>query len=544
MTLSLKPLEGYRRIDGPIVCVIADGIGIGQRDESDGVYLAYTPVLDELMQGPMATQIKAHGEAVGMPSDEDMGNSEVGHNTLGAGRVYPQGAKLAHIAVEEGTLFEGETWKGAIERGLAGGTVHFLGLLSDGNVHSHIDQLLAMLDRCAEAGVRRVRVHILLDGRDVSERSATGYIDTLEKKLGELRDSEHDYRIASGGGRMITTMDRYEADWSIVERGWKAHVLGEARPFASAAEAVQTYYDEDPDVTDQYLESFVIVDDGEPVGRIEDGDAVICFNFRGDRVIEISRAFEEKDFKPFDRRRVPDVYYAGMTLYDGDTGVPSRYLVQPLEISGAMSEYLCAEGVTSFAVSETQKYGHVTYFWNGNKSGYVDETLEEYVEVPSDRVPFDQRPWMKAAEITDSVVGAVQGGRHRFIRLNYANGDMVGHTGVPAAVRIAVEATDLGLGRLLKALKRAKGAAVVLADHGNADCMFTMKNGKCEPHVAHTLNPVPFIAVDYSGHDQFELRAPGADETPGLSNVAATLLNLLGYKAPEDYDPSLIQLKR
>lgn len=539
---KLTPLNGYQPFDGPVVCVVMDGVGIGNRDESDGVHLAYTPELDLLMQGDLYIQLKAHGTAVGMPTDDDMGNSEVGHNTLGAGRVFAQGAKLVQESIQSGSLFEGDVWKAAVDRATQGGTLHFIGLLSDGNVHSHIDHVLSLVDRCAAEDVPRVRVHVLLDGRDVGERSAMGYLETLEDKLAELNEAGRDFRIASGGGRMITTMDRYNADWSIVERGWQAHVLGEARAFSSATEAVQTYYDEDPKVNDQFLGSFVIVEHEEPIGTIEDGDAVVCFNFRGDRAIELSNAFEQDEFTHFDRKRRPAVLYCGMMQYDGDTNTPEHYLVSPLAVDGCLGEYLCGAGVTSFAISETQKFGHVTYFWNGNNSGYIDDSLEKYVEIPSDRVTCDQRPWMKAAEITDETIAAILSGAFKFIRLNYPNGDMVGHTGVPAAVRISVEAVDLCLARLLPAVEATGGVALILADHGNADLMFTEKEGRRESMVAHTLNPVLCIIKDYSGLDQFKMRAAGVTQTPGLSNVAATLINLLGFEKPDDYDQSLIKL--
>ena len=536
--LHLDPLPGFHPFTGPVVLVIMDGVGLGRRDESDGVFLANTPVLDELLVEPLFVALRAHGKAVGLPSDEDMGNSEVGHNALGAGRVFAQGAQLVNNAIASGSIFGGAAWQDAVKRGTAGGTVHFIGLLSDGNVHSHIDHLFALLDRCAAEGVARVRVHPLLDGRDVGERSALTYIDALEARLARLNGAgARDYRIASGGGRMVTTMDRYGANWGVVERGWKAHVLGIGRHFASAHQAVETYYREDPASTDQYLDSFVIESGGEPIGAVEDGDAVVFFNFRGDRAIEISRAFEEEDFHEFDRVRMPDVFYAGMMQYDGDAQIPKLFLVEPPAIDSTVSQYLCAAGVTAFAISETQKFGHVTYFWNGNNSGYIDEALEEYVEIPSDKVRFDERPWMKAAEITDAVIEAVQSGKYRFIRLNYANGDMVGHTGVPAAIRIAVEAVDLGLRRLLPAVRAAGGVLVVTADHGNADCMFTEKKGKREAMVAHTLNPVPFVVKDFSGANRLSLAGV---PSPGLSNVAATLLVLLGFQKPGDYDPSLL----
>ncbi|HUW60258.1 MAG TPA: 2,3-bisphosphoglycerate-independent phosphoglycerate mutase [Candidatus Bathyarchaeia archaeon] len=537
--LHLRRLDSYHPFPGPVVLVIMDGIGIGKRDESDAVFLANTPVMDTLFREPLFTTLKAHGKAVGLPSDDDMGNSEVGHNAIGAGRVFAQGARLVNEAIASGTIWGGPAWKSVMDQARAGGTVHFIGLLSDGNVHSHITQLMGMLERCATENVERVRVHILLDGRDVGEKSAMDYVTPLEARLAELGVGGKDYRIASGGGRMVTTMDRYGANWQVVERGWKAHVLGEARPFSSAAEAIHTYYDEDRAITDQYLDSFVIVQDGIPVGTIEDGDAVIFFNYRGDRAIEISRAFDEDHFTEFDRKRRPDVFYAGLMQYDGDAMIPKNFLVQPPAIDRTVSQFLCANGVTSFAVSETQKYGHVTYFWNGNNSGYVCEQLEKFVEIPSDRVVFNQRPWMKAAEITDTTLDAVASGKYKFIRLNYPNGDMVGHTGDIAAVRIAVETVDLCLARLLPGIETAGGVCVLTADHGNADCMFTEIKGRREPMVAHTLNPVPFVVKDFSGTNKLTLETPAA---PGISHIAATLIELLGFEKPEDYDPSLIRI--
>jgi 2,3-bisphosphoglycerate-independent phosphoglycerate mutase len=514
-------------------------MGIAKEDESNGLFVSYTPVLDELMKSGNVTTLAAHGIAVGLPTDDDMGNSEVGHNALGAGRVFAQGAKLVNKALKSGTAFNGEAWNTIKKQAANGGTIHFIGLLSDGNVHSHIDQLFTLLTQCATNGFKKVRVHTLLDGRDVAAKSALDYIAPLEEKLSELSKDGRDYSIASGGGRMITTMDRYGADWSIVERGWKAHVLGEGRKFESAKAAIECYYDEDPDMTDQYMESFVITDNNDkPVGTIEDGDGVIFFNFRGDRAIEISQAFDDDDFTHFDRKRRPQVFYAGIMQYDGDALVPKSYLVSPPQIDETLSEYLAASGIRSFATSETQKFGHVTYFWNGNKAGYIDEKLELFLEIESDKVQFDKRPWMKADEINDAVMNAVKSKKYDFIRVNFPNGDMVGHTGNEAAVRIAVETVDLCLGKLIKSVKAAKGICLITADHGNADCMWTMKKGKKEPHVAHTLNPVPCIIVDY--RDKAAWRMKDMDNG-GLSNVAATLCNLLGFEAPEGYDTTLIE---
>ncbi len=542
MSLHLHQLKSFHGRKGPLLLIIMDGIGIGKADESNAVFKARTPNLDQLFKSDLYTQLKAHGTAVGLPSDDDMGNSEVGHNAIGAGRVFDQGARLVNRALKTGSIFQSAAWDNIAKRAQNGGTIHFIGLLSDGNVHSHIEQLFIMIDKCAELNFKKVKIHPLLDGRDVGERTALDYVIPTEEKLKKISDKKgFDYAIASGGGRMKVTMDRYNSDWNIVKRGWEAHVRGEGRMFASASEAVKTFYAEDPKATDQYLPSFVVINSaGNPVGPIKDGDAVIFFNFRGDRAIEISRAFSEKDFKEFDRGELPDIFYAGMMEYDGDAHIPPNFLVQPPAIDRVISEYLCAEKVKTFAVSETQKFGHVTYFWNGNRSGYIDEALEKYVEIPSDRIEFDKAPQMKASEITAEVIKLLKSGHYRFGRTNFPNGDMVGHTGMTEAAVIAVETVDQCVGELLTAVKDIGGIAVITSDHGNADEMFSIdKKGAKSVKTAHSLNPVPFIIYDPGYQNEYRM----ADlKGKGLSNIAATLLNLLGYEKPEDYDPSLIEM--
>ena len=550
---GLQPHDSFKGVEGPVLVVVMDGVGLGRRDEGDAVWLARTPNLDAMPErsGAIALALRAHGTAVGLPSDGDMGNSEVGHNALGAGRVYEQGAKRVQEAIASGELFEGEVWKGAIAAvAQSGEALHFIGLLSDGNVHSHHEHLHAMLRRASEDGVSKARVHVLLDGRDVGETSALEYLEPLEELLEELSVDGRDYRIASGGGRMTTTMDRYEADWAMVERGWNAHVHGRAeRTFASAIEAVTTFREEDAEATDQFLPAFVVVDEeSQPVGPIRDGAAVVFFNFRGDRAIEISRAFEQSELSAFDRGQAPEVFYAGMMQYDGDLGIPARYLVEPPCIEGTLGEHLARAGVAQFACSETQKFGHVTYFWNGNRSGKFDEALETYVEVPSDNAPFEERPWMKAAEIADATVAAIQSNEAKHLRINFANGDMVGHTGKLEAAVIAVEAVDLQLGRLLRAIDKAKGAIVITADHGNADEMFDVakdgsgyvrkENGAFDVRTSHSLNAVP-CHIWAPGHS---LKGAPVRE-PGLANVAATVLHLLGFAAPSHFEPSLIEVR-
>ncbi len=549
----------FRGVSGPVLVCVMDGVGRGRRDESDAVWLARTPTLDWLAKSVPTQELVAHGRAVGMPDDGDMGNSEVGHNAIGAGRIFDQGAKLVAKAIADGSLFEGEragAWQELTERVRErDSTLHFLGLLSDGNVHSHIDHLFAMLRRCDRESIARVRIHVLLDGRDVSQTSALGYVAALEALLETISGSPHrDYRIASGGGRMTTTMDRYEADWSMVERGWRTHVRGEGRGFASCREAIETFRDEKPGIGDQMLPEFVIVaSDAKPIGPILDGDAVVFFNFRGDRAIEISQAFEADDFSGFDRGSLPDLLYAGMMEYEGDLRLPSRYLVTPPGIDRTLGEYIARAGLPQLAISETQKFGHVTYFWNGNRSGAFDADIETYVEIPSDVLPFEERPWMKAAEITDRLIDELQTGRYRHARVNYANGDMVGHTGNRVAAIQAVEAVDLQLARLLPVIEALEGALIITADHGNADCMYEIDEKTHEPALdakgsikaktSHTLNPVPLhlfapgTSLEWVPHE-----TRGAQKAaPGLANLASTILYLMGYDAPEDYEPGLIK---
>lgn len=542
--MKLEKNNQFSGINVPLVQIIMDGIGIASPGPGNAVSAAYTPNLDQLIATCPHTSVAAHGRAVGLPSDDDMGNSEVGHNALGAGRVFEQGAKLVNRAIETRSIFETPLFKKIIQVGM-NSTVHFIGLLSDGNVHSHIDHLIAISQELVNNGARNVCYHILLDGRDVGEKSALQYIEILENFISSANSNGLNYRIASGGGRMVVTMDRYEADWRIVERGWNAHVHGRGRMFQSASDAVKTYYEEDPSATDQFLSEFVISANGKPVGTISDGDAVVFFNFRGDRAIEISKAFEQDNFPYFDRGKRPDVLFSGMMEYDGDTHIPSNFLVSPPAINRTLGEYLAFNKIRQFACAETQKYGHVTYFWNGNRSGKFNNDLEKYVEIPSDRVPFEQRPWMKSAEVADEVISAITSGDFDYIRVNFANGDMVGHTGVFDAALYAVESVDLAIGRILEAVDKTSAVLIITADHGNADEMYMTKkgqilrdeNGKPTPKTAHTLNKVIYLI--YDPQERFEI--DGDIGNPGLANNAATIMTILGFNPPSDYEKSLVK---
>ncbi|MEO5837488.1 MAG: 2,3-bisphosphoglycerate-independent phosphoglycerate mutase [Acidimicrobiales bacterium] len=527
--------------------MVMDGVGVGRGDAYDAVAAAHTPNLKQLQASGRYRTLRAHGQAVGLPTDADMGNSEVGHNILGAGRIFDQGAKRVNEAIAAGATWTSKAWLEVL-RCCAGtsSTLHLVGLLSDGNVHSHIDHLEAIIARAVSDGISRVRLHALFDGRDVPDHTAGLYVDRLRTYASRFPDL--DFAFASGGGRMVTTMDRYGADWRIVEAGWRAHVLGTAHPVHSVDEGIEWSRSTRPGISDQLLPPFTVVgEDGAPVGKFIDGDAVIFFNFRGDRAIEFSQAIESgPEFTHFDRGGVPAVFYLGMLQYDGDTNTPRHYLVEPQSVANTVSELISRVGLRQWAGAETQKFGHITYFWNGNRSDKFDDATETYVEIPSDQVPFDERPWMKSAETADAAMSAISSGMYEFIRLNFAGPDMVGHTANFEAIRIAVESVDLAIGRIAKAAREVSGCLIVTADHGNAEDKVersadgnpaTDRDGNVIPRNAHSLNPVPFIVKDFA-RPLLELRHDLPDA--GLANVAATVLSLLGLEVPLEYEPGLV----
>lgn len=382
--------------------------------------------------------------------------------------------------------------------------------------------------------------------------SSIAFVAALEKDLAALAAKGCDAKIASGGGRMNVTMDRYESDWSIVKRGWDAHVLGVApHTYKDATTAIKALRG-DGKVTDQDLDPFVIVDEaGKPVGTVEDEDAVVLFNFRADRCVQISKALEYAgpEFTAFDRVRMPkNLKFVGMMQYDGDLHLPANFLVPPPEILGVSGEHLARAGVATFACSETQKFGHVTFFWNGNRSGFFNEKLETYLEIPSDKVPFNTAPHMKAREICEAGKAALRSGKYQMVRVNFANPDMVGHTGDLAATVKACALCDACVSELLQVCDEVNGRWLVTADHGNADDMVQRDKkgaplrgeaGELLPLTSHTLAPVP-VAVGGAGlpaNIVFRTDLPEA----GLANVTATYMELLGYAAPANYQPSLLK---
>eukprot|EP00771_Trimastix_marina_P003763 gnl/Trimastix_PCT/514.p2 GENE.gnl/Trimastix_PCT/514~~gnl/Trimastix_PCT/514.p2 ORF type:complete len:577 (+),score=231.77 gnl/Trimastix_PCT/514:61-1731(+) len=548
----LPPLaNGFTREGKPVLFLILDGYGIGNDASTENPIIAANPqrinaILEEAKTKGLYLPIKAHGSAVGLPSETDMGNSEVGHNAMGAGQIVSQGAKCVNEALESGRFEQTQHWQDTvITTAQANKTVHLFGLLSDGNVHSHIYQIGLVLDGLVRAGIKRIRCHPLLDGRDVGPLTGLTYIDQLEAKLASLREQGVDALIGSGGGRMYCVMDRYGSDWNIVKRGWDAMVRGHVDEseitaqypgyFRSAREAVESARAAFPEKQDQYNPPFVVVgEDNQPIGTIQDGDAVINWNFRGDRAIQISKAFLYDEFPHFDRVVRPQVHYAGLLEYDTEAHIPPTYLVPPPEINNTMTQYLCASGVTQYAIAETHKFGHVTFFWNGNKSGYTAPELELYEEVPS--LPnelTETHPEMKAREVTEKLIQALQSGKYRFLRCNLANGDMVGHTGNFQACVETIRVLDECVGRLADEVARLGGVLVLTADHGNVE---DKKGGK----TSHTCAPVPLAIVDASYNGEYTVSGEGID-APGLTNTTATIINLLGLQAPEKYRKSLLR---
>ncbi len=551
---ELTKLSHFSGRSGPLLLVILDGFGIGKKDAGDAVYAAHpaniTRWITETQAAQLFAQLKAHGPAVGLPSNEDMGNSEVGHNAMGSGQIYNQGAKLVNESLQSGRFFQTPTWNDLIGTAVRQQkTVHLMGLLSDGNVHSHIQQLFSILDGLVRTGIKRIRVHPLLDGRDVPPDSGLEYIDQLETKLHQLETQmQIDAKIGSGGGRMYVTMDRYESNWEIVRRGWDAHVRGFIAPeditssypgyFPSAKEAITTARRVYPQKLDQYNPPFVIVDAAHrPIGRMVDGDVVINFNFRGDRALEISKAFIIPSFSAFNRVEVPAVNYAGLLEYDTDKHIPSRYLVPPPDIKYISAQYLCQMKVKSFAIAETHKFGHVTYFWNGNRTGYINPNYEKYEEIVSEpNEMIESHPEMRAHEVTQRLLKVLDEG-YQFIRVNYANGDMVGHTGNFQSCIRAVQTLDENVAKIVEKNKNKHGITIITADHGNIEEKLD-KQGRVV--TSHSLNPVPFLIIDPDFHGEYRIDTRDISD-PGISNVIATVINLIGYAAPNQYQRSLVK---
>ncbi|MFX1393457.1 MAG: 2,3-bisphosphoglycerate-independent phosphoglycerate mutase, partial [Promethearchaeota archaeon] len=524
----LNRLDRFSGREGPLVLIIMDGIGLGRNDQSNAFYLANTPFLDKLQsecpKKKLYAVLKAHGTAVGLPTDNEMGNSEVGHNALGAGNVVKQRALLALEAIQSKELFKTQKWFDfTTDIKNDNKKLHLIGLLSDGYVHSHISHLVGLLYGTRDSNIKNVRIHILLDGRDVPPQSSLKYVNILENELKKInKEGEFDYCIASGGGRMRVTMDRYNSDWEVVKRGWDAHVCGIAEEFTgyrgyfnSAEEAINKARELDRNISDQYLPSFVVVNENNvPVGKMEEGDGVVYFNFRGDRAIQISRAFDEVNFNEFERKCYPKIEYYGLLEYDEKLSIPKNFFISPPKIGAMIVDYMNANGIRQFAISETFKFGHVQYFFEGNrdfsttsqkikKNGqeiiyYESKYNERYCEVVSFKSELiKDNPKMKAFEILEELKNAINSDEYKFLRVNFTNGDMVGHTGSIEAAIIAAETVDKCVEEVVEVINKKKGITIITADHGNLEYMAG------EYVTAHTLNPVMFAIIDSSYNNEY-----------------------------------------
>jgi len=542
--LFLKKLQQYFSGRGPLIHVVLDGWGVGAADETNAVNRANLPVMSRLIRGCPYTQLWTHGKYVGLPNEKDMGGSEVGHMTMGAGMVMEQGPTLIQNLLQSGEFFENPVLSRIIQNCVEHDTpLHLLGLLSNGNIHSHVDHTEVIIRHAFKSGIRRCYLHALLDGRDVGIQSALDFTEPFEKLFSELKRQRPriDYAFASGGGREVITMDR-DNNWEKIEAGWQIHVQGQSEnQFPSIRDAIEHFRKQNPEIIDQDIPGFVIIRNGEAVGRIEDKHALIFTNFRGDRANEFSQAVLADDFPYFERNRCPEVLFAGMTQYDQDNQIPPDYLVGTPVVEEPFGKRILELGLKQFRLSETQKFAHVTFFYNGGYREPLDPLQENYHFIASDKIPsFAECPAMKAPGISKKAVEFINSGEYQYGLINFANADMVGHTGDFQATVRAVEAVDAALDNIVRAIDAVNGLLVVTADHGNADEMLiSNQNGTLEISTKHSLNPVPFLIYDPSYNGDYRLKPFGQNYNNNLSNIAATNFLLLGQAVPDDLAPSL-----
>ena len=541
---SLKSLQQNFSGRGPLIHVVLDGWGVGAPDETNAIHQATLPIMDRLRQNFPYTELWTHGKYVGLPSENDLGGSEVGHMTMGAGIIKQQGPTLIRKLIQSGDFFKIPALSKIIKNCLNHNTpLHLLGLLSDGNIHSHLDHMQAIVRHAFHAGIRCCYVHALLDGRDVGVQSALTYTEPFEKLFAELKEqrAEIDYAFASGGGREAITMDR-DNNWEKVETGWNIHVEGKSEnSFPCIKEAIEYFRIKSPGIIDQDIPGFVIVRNGKAIAPIEDNHGLIFTNFRGDRAIEFSRAILADDFPHFERPVRPQVMFAGMTQYDQDNEIPPEYLVGTPEVDDPFGKRILELGLKQFRLTETQKYPHVTFFYNGGYREPLDSSMENYHLIASDKIQsFASQPAMKAGEIRNKAVEFIRSGEYQYGLINFANADMVGHTGDFQAAVHAVETIDAALDSIVSVIDEMKGLLVITADHGNADQMqIQNSNGTMEINTKHSLNPVPFVIFDPLYKGDYYLKPFGFDFNNNLSNVAATNFILLGQSVPDDLAPPL-----
>ena len=510
--------------NGKVALIILDGYGIGEPNDGNAIYMAQTPVMDGLLQRWPHTKLSASGLDVGLP-DGQMGNSEVGHTNIGSGRVVFQDLPRITKAIEDGTFFENPVYAAALDNAANGKALHILGLLSDGGVHSHITHLYALLELAKRNGIKNVYVHGFMDGRDTAPDGGKEFISQLSDKMEELGVGQ----IASIMGRYYV-MDR-DNRWDRVEAAYNALVKGEGNEAECAKCAIAASYEDGK--TDEFVVPTVVKKDGKPLATIKDGDSVICFNFRPDRAREITRCFCDDEFTGFDRGARKKVHYVCFTDYDVTIG--NKYVAFKKEkITNTFGEFLAANNKTQARIAETEKYAHVTFFFNGG----VEEPNkgEDRILVKSPKVAtYDLQPEMSAPEVCDKLTDAIRSDKYDVIIINFANPDMVGHTGIESAVVKAIETVDTCVGKAVEALKEVDGTMFICADHGNAEQLIDYKTG--EPFTAHTTNPVPFILVNYD--DAYTLKEGGK-----LCDIVPTLIEIMGMEKPKEMTGESLLVKK
>lgn len=499
----------------PTVLMILDGYGLNESEKGNAVAEAKTPVMDQLMKEYPFVKGNASGMAVGLPEGQ-MGNSEVGHLNMGAGRIVYQDLTKITKAIQDGDFFENKALLSACENVKANdSSLHLMGLVSDGGVHSHIEHIYGLLELAKRQGIEKVYVHCFLDGRDTPPASGKEYVEQLEAKMKEL-----------GVGEVATVMGRYYAmdrdnRWDRVEKAYRALVYGEGEQAASGPAGIQASYDKD--TTDEFVLPTVVMKDGKPTATVKEKDSIIFFNFRPDRAREITRTFCDDEFTGFNRGERVKTTYVCFTEYDVTIENKEIAFVKE-EITNTFGEYLAAHGLKQARIAETEKYAHVTFFFNGG----VEEPNEgeDRILVKSPKVAtYDLKPEMSAYEVCDKLTEAIRSGKYDVIIINFANPDMVGHTGVEAAAIKAIEAVDECVGKAVATIKEVDGQMFICADHGNAEQLIDDETG--EPFTAHTTNPVPFILVN--ADPAYRLREGGC-----LADIAPTLIQLMGMEQPKE----------
>jgi len=499
----------------PIVLMILDGYGLNDNCDHNAVCEGKTPIMDQLMSQCPFVKGNASGLAVGLP-DGQMGNSEVGHLNMGAGRIVYQELTRITKSIEDGDFFEVAEFLQAVENcKKSGSALHMWGLVSDGGVHSHNTHIYGLLELAKRNGLDKVYVHCFLDGRDTPPASGKSFVEALEAKMKEI-----------GTGKVASVMGRYYAmdrdnRWDRVERAYNALTKGEGNQRESAVAGIQASYDKG--VNDEFVEPFVVTEDGKPLATVKDGDSVIFFNFRPDRAREITRAFCDDEFKGFSREKRLNLTYVCFTDYDGT--IKNKLVAFKKEaISNTFGEFLAQNNMTQARIAETEKYAHVTFFFNGGVE--APNKGEDRILVPSPKVAtYDLQPEMSAPIVCDKLVEAIKSGKYDVIIINFANPDMVGHTGIEDAAIKAIETVDTCVGRAVEAIKETDGVLFICADHGNAEQLLDYETG--EPFTAHTTNPVPFILVN--ADPAYKLREGGC-----LADITPTLIELMGLKQPKE----------